>query len=169
MNTALTFRQRLAVLGGEPVAVVAAISTALYMADSFGWLSGIGIHGQDSVAILVVVLNAAGGLYNAIRTHHTILAPVIAVFTALVNLGVIYGLHISTEQTGLVVTFITAIFAMFHRTQTSPEPPAPGPAPAPVGHADVALAGIVALLLTGIGVAALGIWWEVIPALQGRL
>lgn len=113
---------RTSTLGGEPVIIVAAIASALYMADSFGWLKPIGIHGQNSVALLVIVLSAAGGVYTAIVTHHTILAPVVALFTALVNLGVIYGLHITTEQTGLVVTFITALFALFHRTQTSPVP-----------------------------------------------
>jgi hypothetical protein len=59
--------------------------------------------------------------------------------------------------------------------QTTPPAPPGGVAPPPpnaggqVGSADVALAGIVALLGFAIGVAALGIWWEVIPALQGRL
>jgi hypothetical protein len=110
----------LANLGGEPVAIVGAIQAALVMAVSFGWLTGIGLSNQHDVALVVIVVSAAGAVYTAVVTHHTVLAPVIALFQALVNLGVIYGLHITNEQTGMVVALITAVFALFHRTQTSP-------------------------------------------------
>lgn len=111
---------RITKLGGEPVAVVGAIQAALVMAVSFGWLSDIGLSTQHDVALVVVVVTALGAAYTAYVTHQTLLAPLIGVFQGLVNLGVIYGLHISTEQTGMVVAFITAAFALFHRTQTSP-------------------------------------------------
>lgn len=107
-------------LGGEPVAIVGAIQAALVMAVSFGWLTDIGLTTQHDVALVVIVVSAVGAAYTAYVTHQTLLAPVVALFQALVNLGVIYGLHISTEQTGMVVAFITAAFALFHRTQTSP-------------------------------------------------
>lgn len=120
---------RLRNLAGEPVAIVGAIQAALVMAVSFHWLDGIGLHSQHDVALVVVVVSALGAIYEAYVTHHTVLAPVVQLFQALVNLGVIYGLHISTEQTGMVVAFITAAFALFHRTQTSPVPVPPPAAP----------------------------------------
>lgn len=117
-----TVRTKATRLLGEPVAIVGAVQAALVMAVSFHWLDALGLHSQSDVALVVVVVSAGGAVYTAVVTKHTVLAPVIALFQALVNLGVIYGLTISTEQTGLVVAFITAVFALFHRTQTSPTP-----------------------------------------------
>lgn len=107
-------------LGGEPVAIIGAIQAALVMAVSFGWLTNIGLNSQADVALVVIAVSAIGAVYTAYATGQTLLAPLVALFQALVSLGVIYGLHISTEQTGMAVAFITALFALFHRTQTSP-------------------------------------------------
>lgn len=111
---------RLRTLLGEPVAIVGALQAALVMAVSFGWLSGIGLSSQHDVALVVIVLSALAAVYQAYVTHHTVLAPVVQLFQALANLGVIYGLHISDQQTGMVVVLITAVFSLFHRSQTSP-------------------------------------------------
>lgn len=107
-------------LFGEPVAIVGAIQALLVMLISFDKLGAIGLHTQGDVALVVVVLNTAAALYLAWTTHQTVLAPVIELFKALVALGVIYGFHLTTEQTGMVIAFLTALFALGHRTQTSP-------------------------------------------------
>lgn len=106
-------------LGGEPVAVVGAIQAALVMAVSFHWLDFLELHSQTDVALVVIVVSTLGAVYQAYVTKRTLLAPVVQLFQALVNLGVIYGFHISTEQTGMVVAFITAAFALVHQSQTS--------------------------------------------------
>lgn len=108
---------------GEPVLIWAVIQAATSMAESFGWLSGIGIHGQDALALLLVVENALAALHIAVVTHRTLLGPIVETFKALVSLGIIYGVHITTEQTGLVITLMTAIAGLIHQSQTSPLPP----------------------------------------------
>lgn len=106
--------------GREPAAVVASIQAVLALGVSFGWFAGIGLKGQDDVALVVTVLSALAALYLAYVTSETLLAPVIELFKAALALGVIYGFNISTEQTGLAIAAITAVFAGFQRTQVSP-------------------------------------------------
>jgi hypothetical protein len=106
--------------GGEPVAVVAAVQAVLVMMVSFGWLDGIGLHSQHDVGLVVIVVSALGAVYQAWITHRTLLAPLVQLVQASVSLGAIYGLHITTEQTGMLVTAITAVFAAFHWNATSP-------------------------------------------------
>lgn len=116
---------RLRNLFGEPVALWAALQAVTSMAVAFGWLQGIGIHSQSDLAIVLVVENAAAALHIAIVTHHTLLAPIVELFKATSTLLVIYGFHISTEQTATVITVITAVFAFGHRQATSPAEPTP--------------------------------------------
>jgi hypothetical protein len=108
--------------GREPAAIVGAIQALLVLAVSFGWLDAVGLKGQDDVALVVGVLAALSALYLAYVTSETLLAPVIEVFKAALALGVIYGFAITTEQTGMVIAALTAVFAAFQRTQVSPLP-----------------------------------------------
>jgi hypothetical protein len=105
---------------GEPAAIIAAVQAILAVAVSFGWLSVIGIDGQDALAVVMVAVNAIGAVVVAYTTRDTLLAPVVELFKALLSVGAIYGLHITTEQTGLVVVVITAVFGLFNRQSTSP-------------------------------------------------
>lgn len=109
-------------LFGEPVATWAVIQAAVVMAVGFGWLGGIGIDGQDSLAVLLVVMNALAAVHIAVATHHTLLGPLVEAVKALVGLSAIYGLHITNEQTAGLITLLTALAAAWHRTQTSPVP-----------------------------------------------
>lgn len=120
-----TLTARLRNLWGEPVLIWGAIQAGLVMLDAFGGLKFLGIHGQDSMAVLLVVLNTLAALHVAIVTHRTLMAPVIELFKALGGLAAIYGFHMSTEQTGTAILAITALFAVLHQSQTSPIPPPP--------------------------------------------
>ena len=104
----------------EPAAIVAAIQSILAVAVSFGWLAGIGIDGQDALAVVMVAVNALAAVYVAYVTKDTLLAPVVELFKALLGVGVIYGFHLTTEQTGLAVVAITAVFGLFNRQATTP-------------------------------------------------
>lgn len=101
--------------GYEPVAIIGSIQALLYMAVSFGWLDRIGLDGRDDVALVVGVMAAVEALTVAYATHETLLAPAVAVFKALVALGVLYGFHITDEQAATVITVITAFLAFKQR------------------------------------------------------
>jgi len=123
---------RFRTLFGEPVAIVGAIQAVLIMLVTFGQLTWLGLHTQNDVMTVVAVLTALGAVYLAYATHRTLLAPVIELFKAGVAVAAIYGYHMSTEHVGVVITALTALLALFHRTQTSPTPvPAPAPAAPP--------------------------------------
>jgi hypothetical protein len=108
------------ILGREPAAIVGAVQAVLVLGVSFGWFAGIGLHTQGDVALVVAVLAGIGAIILAIATSETLLAPVVELFKASLALGAIYGLHITTEQTGLAIATITAIITAFQRTQVSP-------------------------------------------------
>lgn len=106
--------------GREPAAIVGAIQAVLALIVSFGWLKGIGLEGQDDVALVVGVLSALSAVYLAYVTDETLLAPVLEVLKAALAFGAIYGFSITTEQTGMAIAVITALLAGWQRTQTSP-------------------------------------------------
>lgn len=108
------------IFGREPAAIVGAIQAVLALAVSFGWLEFIGLKGQGDVALVVGVVTALSAVYLAYVTNETLLAPVIEVFKASLAMAAIYGLSITTEQTGLVIAALTALFAGYQRTQVSP-------------------------------------------------
>lgn len=106
----------------EPAAYVALIQAALALAVAFGWLKGLGLNTQQDVGLVVGVLSALAAVYLAWVTSATLLAPVIEATKAGLALGVIYGLNISLEQTGLLIAFITVAVGFFQRTQVTPLP-----------------------------------------------
>lgn len=111
---------KVTIFGREPAAIIGAIQAGLVLVVSFGWLDGIGISGQDSIAIVVGVLSALAAVYLAWKTSETLLAPIIQLFQAFLSLAAIYGFHLSNDQTGFVIAAITSVAALFHRTQTTP-------------------------------------------------
>lgn len=108
------------VFGYEPAAIIGAVQVLAIMAVSFHWLDFIGLQSQNDVMTVVVVLSTLAAIALAYKTHATLLAPVIELFKALAAVAAIYGLHISTEQTGAVIAAITGLLALFQRTQVTP-------------------------------------------------
>lgn len=104
----------------DPVVIAAGIQALLLFLVSFGYLSFIGLKGQNDVAVVMVVVYALGAVYTAYRTNRTLLAPVIELFKALLGLGAIYGLHLTNDQTGMLIVLITSVFSLFHQTQVIP-------------------------------------------------
>lgn len=104
----------------EPAALVGAVQAVLALAVSFGWLEFVGLKGQGDVALVVGVLSALAAVYLAYSTNESMLAPIIEVFKTSLALAAIYGLSITTEQTGMAIAAITAVFAFFQRSQVVP-------------------------------------------------
>lgn len=108
------------VFGREPAAIVGAVQALLALAVSFGWLEWALLDSQDDVAVVVGVTSAGFAVYLAWVTNETLLAPVVEVTKAVLALGAIYGLQVTTEQTGLLVAAITMLLALWQRGQVSP-------------------------------------------------
>lgn len=109
------------IFGREPAVIVAAIQAFLALLLSFGWLAPLGLSTQTDLAALVTVLSAAAGVYLALGTTSTLLAPVLEFFKAALGLAAIYGFQLSVEQTGAAVAAISALFAVVLRDRTSPQ------------------------------------------------
>lgn len=108
------------IFGREPAAIVGAIQTLLALLLSFGWLSFLGLSTQTDLAVVMSVVSAGFAVYLAYATSETLLAPVVELMKALFALGAIYSLNITTEQTGLLVGAVTALFALWQRSKVSP-------------------------------------------------
>ena len=108
------------ILGRDPAAILAGVQAVLALLLSFGALEFIGLRGQEDLMLLLGVLNGLSALYLAWGTTETALAALVELFKGVMAFGTIYGLQISTEQTGLAVIAINALATAFLRTQTSP-------------------------------------------------
>ena len=104
------------VFGREPAAIVGLIEGALVLALSFGLFD----LTQHTIGLIMAVVTSALGVYVAYVTRDTLLGAVIGFVKALLALAVVYGLTISTEQTGAVIAFITVVFSFYNRSQTAP-------------------------------------------------
>lgn len=108
------------IFGRQPVVWVGLIQAFLVTLASFGLLGFIGIHSQAEVGILVGVLAALGAVYLAFVTSESWLAPAVELLKALFAFGAIYGLSVTTEQTGILISLLTVIFSFVHQGKTSP-------------------------------------------------
>lgn len=108
------------IFGREPAVIVGLIEAFLALLISFGWLSVIGLRGQEELAIVMAVVSAAAGLYVAYVTKATLLGVAVGFIKALAALAAVYGLQISVEQTGALIAFVTVLLSMYQRTQTEP-------------------------------------------------
>lgn len=108
------------IFGREPAAVVGLIEAFLAALFSFGLLDAIGITSTESLGLVMAVVIAITGTYVAYVTQDTLLGHVITALKALVALGTVYGLSLTSEQSGILIALVTAAFSLFQRTQTSP-------------------------------------------------
>lgn len=103
--------------GREPSLWITAIGTALSLVAGFGldWLT------PGQAALVVVVLNAVLGAWNAWAVRP--MAP--AAFTYLVGavaaLVAAYGVHVTQSQVGLVNGALLAVLALLLRGNVTPE------------------------------------------------
>lgn len=113
-------KSKVLIFGREPVAYVGLVQVVLALLVSFGWLEFIGLRGQADVGLVVGVLSGIAALYLAFVTNETLLAPAVEAVKALLSLGVIYGLHLTAEETGLLISVVVAVIAFFHRGAVFP-------------------------------------------------
>ena len=108
------------IFGREPAAIAAAIQAVIALLISFGWLQWVGLSTQTDVAVVMAVVSAGFAVYLAAATNETLLAPVNELFKTTLALAAIYGLHLSTEQTGMAVAVIATVLGLWQRGKVSP-------------------------------------------------
>ena len=108
------------IMAMDPVIYVAVVQAFLVMLLSFDALEWAGLKTQDDLMVVVAFLTAVGAIVTAYKTSRTLLAPVVEAFKAAVAVGAIYGLQLTTEQTGSIIALITMVAAFWHQTQVSP-------------------------------------------------
>jgi hypothetical protein len=104
------------IFGREPAAIVGLIEAALVLSLSFGLFN----LTQDTIGIIMAVVSAAFGVYLAYVTNETLLGAVVGLTKAVIALGAVYGLALTTEQTGAAIAFITLVMSFWQRTQVTP-------------------------------------------------
>lgn len=104
------------ILGGEPVILVSVLEAVVAVVLSFDAFS---LSPEQSSVIMAVVV-AAGGFYQAMATNDQLLASGIALVKALIALAAGFELSLTTNQTTAIIALATVLLGLFHRTQTSP-------------------------------------------------
>lgn len=108
------------IFGREPALVVSLIEAGLALLVSFGVLAGLGIRGQEELALVMAVVTSGLGVYLAYVTRDTLLGVVVGFVKAALALAAVYGLELTVEQTGSLIAFITVAIGAWQRTQTGP-------------------------------------------------
>lgn len=108
------------IFGREPAVLASTVEALLALLISFHALTFIGLNGQAELVVVMAVVNGALGLYVAYVTHDTLLGAAVALLKALVAFGAVYGLTLTSEQTGTLIAFLTVALGMYQRTQTGP-------------------------------------------------
>lgn len=106
------------IFGREPAVIVGTIEAALVLVLSFGLFN----LSQETVGLIMAVVIAAFGLYTAYVTSETLLAAALSFIKAALALATVYGFTLTDAQMGALLAFVSVVFALFQRTQTSPLP-----------------------------------------------
>lgn len=112
------------ILGRDQVAWLAAVAAVFQVVTAYGFdVSG---HVQGIVSAVVIFVFAVA---NAIHVHDGVIALVVGIMNALFALFTAFNLHMTADQQTLWVGAVTAVLALFVRTQvTAPVPPEVSPA-----------------------------------------
>lgn len=108
------------IFGREPVVIVNTIEAVLACLIAFRALDFIGIRGAEELAIVMAVVSTALGLYVAYVTGETLLGALTGFIKAGLALAAVYGFNLTAEETAGLLTAVTFVLALWHRTQTSP-------------------------------------------------
>lgn len=106
------------IFGREPAVLAGAIEAGLVLLLSFGLFN----LTQETVGLVMAVVVAGFGLYTAYVTSETLLAGALAFIKAALALATVYGFSLTDAQMGALLAFVSVVFALFQRTQTSPLP-----------------------------------------------
>ena len=103
------------IFGREPALVAGFIKAMLVLVTAF-WV----IMTPEQIGLINGVVAAVLAVYVAYVTHQTLASGLLGLTDAAIALAVGYGAHLSPEQTGAVIAFVTIAIAMYNRTQVTP-------------------------------------------------
>ena len=104
------------IFGREPAVFVGLIEAVLVLLLSFGLFD----LTQNTIGLIMAVVVSAFGLYTAYVTNETLLGAAVGFVKAAFALAAVYGLALTTEQTGALIAVLTVTLGMYQRTHTSP-------------------------------------------------
>lgn len=104
------------IFGREPAFWVALVEAFLALLLSFDLFK----LTPERTSLIVAVVMAAFGFYTAYVTKDTMLGVGVGLAKALLALGVGFGLNLTTNQTGVILAFITVALGGYQRSQTMP-------------------------------------------------
>ncbi len=110
------------IFGREPVVIVNTIEAVLACLIAFRALDFIGIRGAEELAVVMAVFSSAAGLYVAYVTGETLLGALTGFIKAGLALAAVYGFELTAVQTAGLLTAVTFVRALWHRTQTGSSP-----------------------------------------------
>lgn len=117
----------LTVLGREPavyLGLITALLSVLIATHILTWTT-------EQSAVVIAFVAAAAGVWQAWAVRDTRLSVAVTLAKAGIALAVGFGLSVSADTLGVVMTFVTLALSYFLRTQTSPVVDTyPTPAPA---------------------------------------
>jgi hypothetical protein len=106
------------ILGREPAAWSGLIQALLALALSVDRFN----LSNEKVGLIMAVVAAVFGVYNAWVTASTMLGVIVGLANAAFALMAGYGFELSTATTAAVIALVSAAVGFFQRTQTSPLP-----------------------------------------------
>lgn len=104
------------IFGGEPAAILGVLQAVLAMIVSLEWFD---LTAEES-ALILAATGAVLGLVTAFVTRDSILAAMVAAINAVAALLVGYGLELTENQIATFVAVVSAVAALYQRTQTEP-------------------------------------------------
>lgn len=109
------------IFGREPALVAGFVKAVLVLVTAF-WV----VMTPEQIGLVNGVVAAVLAVYVAYVTHQTLASGLLGFTDAAIALAVGFGAHLSAEQTGAIIAFVTIAISMYNRTQVTPVGPGGG-------------------------------------------
>jgi hypothetical protein len=105
----------LKLFGREPVAVISVAETILAL------ILGLAHVDAEKIGVIMAVVTALAGLFNAWATYDTMLSAVVGLAKAAFALVIAFGFNLSDQLTGTLIMTVTVVLGLiYNRSATSP-------------------------------------------------
>lgn len=105
------------IFGYEPAVILQALNAAIALAVAFGF----GLD-EPQVAAITVIATAVVAILTALTTRPVVVASVTGAASTALSAFAAFGLELSAQQIGAVVTALSIMLALLLRPNVSPAP-----------------------------------------------